>query len=150
MRRDRIENSEELYRAVPSRPSHFVNSNGRITSAVFKDKKGLSVDRGGGRSDQDMIDLIERERSPDHGLVKIGASKVWACETHPMPDELDGNQYHAMILRSPDDLTKIQSRRNDPESKEPWRYSLSSREAYCLVDACEMVKLPSANDAKIN
>ena len=127
MHRDRVEDPEELYRAVPSRPSHFVNSTGRITSAVFKDKKGLSVDRSGGRSDQNMIDHFERERPPDQGLVTFDAAKARACKTHPMPDELGDNQYHAMILRSPDDLIKIQSRRNNPESKEPWRYSLSSR-----------------------
>ena len=57
---DFFESDESLYRAVfpPERMRMFWKSDGTITSAALKDKKGLSVERGYYRSDQEvMIDM---------------------------------------------------------------------------------------------
>ena len=49
---------ERLYRAVypPEIMSMFWKENGEISSAVFKDKKGLSVERAGSRDEGKVID----------------------------------------------------------------------------------------------
>lgn len=48
---------EKLYRAVypPEIMPMFWKENGEISSAVFKDKNGLSVERAGGRTESDII-----------------------------------------------------------------------------------------------
>lgn len=49
--------SERLYRAVypPEIMPMFWKENGEISSAVFKDKKGLSVERAGNRTEKIVI-----------------------------------------------------------------------------------------------
>jgi len=49
---------EKLFRAVypPDLMPMFWKENGKLSSAVFKDKKGLSVERAGGRTDKRIID----------------------------------------------------------------------------------------------
>lgn len=48
---------EKLYRAVypATYKEMFWKKNGKVSSAAFKDKKGLSVERGYGRSDEAVI-----------------------------------------------------------------------------------------------
>ena len=54
---EQFDECERLYRAVypPDIMPLFWKENGEISSAVFKDKKGLSVERDGGRSDGEVI-----------------------------------------------------------------------------------------------
>lgn len=49
---------ERLFRAVypPDIMPLFWKENGKVSSAVFKDKNGLSVERGGNRTDSEVID----------------------------------------------------------------------------------------------
>ena len=55
--KERFELYERLYRAVypPDVMPLFWKENGNVSSAVFKDKNGLSVDRDGGREERDVI-----------------------------------------------------------------------------------------------
>lgn len=48
---------EKLYRAVypPDIMPMFWKENGKVSSAVFKDINGLSVERGGGRTDDVVV-----------------------------------------------------------------------------------------------
>ncbi len=50
-------NTEKLYRAIfpPEVADIFWKRDGGISSAAFADPKGLSVDRGDGRSDESVI-----------------------------------------------------------------------------------------------
>ncbi len=52
-----FENSEKLYRAVypPEIVDIFWKIDGSISSAAFADPNGLSVDRGNGREDEEVI-----------------------------------------------------------------------------------------------
>ena len=51
---------EKLYRAVypPNIMSMFWKENGQLSSAAFKDKNGLSVERDGGRDEKSVIDSM--------------------------------------------------------------------------------------------
>ena len=54
---EQFELYEKLYGAVfpPEIMPLFWKENGEISSAVFKDKNGLSVERAGGRDENDVI-----------------------------------------------------------------------------------------------
>ena len=51
---------ERLFRAVypPNIMPLFWKENGQLSSAAFKDKKGLSVERDGGRDEKTVIDTM--------------------------------------------------------------------------------------------
>lgn len=54
--------SEKLYRAVypASYAAMFWTRDGRVSSAAFKDKAGLSVERGNFRSDESVIEEMQK------------------------------------------------------------------------------------------
>ena len=54
---EQFEEFERLYRAVypPEIMSMFWKENGEISSAAFKDKRGLSVERAGDREENEVI-----------------------------------------------------------------------------------------------
>jgi len=55
---EQFDTSERLYRAVypPNIMPMFWKENGELSSAVFKDKNGLSVERDGGRDENVVIE----------------------------------------------------------------------------------------------
>lgn len=55
---EQFDEYEILYRAVypPDIMPMYWKENGEISSAVFKDKKGLSVERAGGRTKENVIE----------------------------------------------------------------------------------------------
>ena len=70
---------EKLYRAVypPEIMSIFWKENGEISSAVFKDKNGLSVERAGGRAE---IDTISNMRLFFYGsILSVLAQECTSC-----------------------------------------------------------------------
>lgn len=99
---DNIENHEILYRMVKrSDPDGFIN--GKPTAALFMDKNGVSVDRDGGRSEQDIIDNFKwrfRKKEDYRTAVKIKAKECRRVGTFPTPVGNKKNQYHAEIWDS--------------------------------------------------
>jgi len=61
MLNDEIEDSEFLYRGVVTQNRDFEND--RPTSATFKDSKGVSVDRDGGREDKYCVNHLKTEQN---------------------------------------------------------------------------------------
>ena len=57
---EQFELNERLFRAVypPEIMPMFWKENGKISSAVFKDKNGLSVERAGGRTDDIVMNYM--------------------------------------------------------------------------------------------
>lgn len=55
---EQFDTFERLYRAVypPNIMPLFWKENGELSSAVFKDKNGLSVERAGGRDENTVVD----------------------------------------------------------------------------------------------
>ena len=94
---DEILDHEALYRSVPSRPSHWVIGEGCPTSAVFKDKRGVSVDRDGGREEQAIIQSFVDRKGAEAGLIAVTARQCRDCNTNPFSKPLDENPYHAEI-----------------------------------------------------
>jgi hypothetical protein len=103
MNPDFIEDEEILYRAISDNPSHWKPTLKKPTSALFKDKNGVSVDRDGQRSIQEIEDTFEN-RKPGNGLCCIPAGECRELQTYPIPKPLDDNAFHAEIHYS---ATKI-------------------------------------------
>jgi hypothetical protein len=117
---------ETFYRRVRSNPNMF--KDGRPTSALFKDSKGVSVDVKNGRIltevflDEERLheeSLQGNERaieSPElfrlKAIVSLDMKLCKEKEVCVIPDEQPGNPYHALIQRSEDviELTKPQAR----------------------------------------
>ena len=99
---DNIEDSEILYRVVKkSDPDAFIN--GAPTAALFMDENGVSVDRDGGRLEENIIKKLRSRfgrRDDYYTAVKIGAGDCRDVDTFPIPTGNHKNKYHAEIWDS--------------------------------------------------
>ena len=100
MQDDSISNTEILYRAVPNVQDFWKEEEQRLTSAVFSDSKGVSVDRDGGRSEREIIEAFDRRFSPDCGIVSVTAQQCIDCGAFPVPKREVDNPYHAHIQQT--------------------------------------------------
>ncbi len=76
---EQFEVNEKLFRAVypPEIMPLFWKENGEVSSAVFKDKKGLSVERAGNRDELTIVDSMRRFF---YGvIVSVRTQDCWAC-----------------------------------------------------------------------
>ncbi len=76
---ERFEADEKLYRAVfpPDIMPIFWKENGEISSAVFKDKNGLSVERAGNRAEDTV--LLDMSLYFEGAIVRVLAGDCTAC-----------------------------------------------------------------------
>ena len=92
-----IADSEILYRMVKkSDPNGFIN--GKPTAALFMDKSGASVDRDGGRSEEEIIENFKwrfRKKDDYKTSVKISAQQCRNSDTFPNPIGNHKNPYSA-------------------------------------------------------
>ena len=102
MEKNNIEDSELLYRMVrKSDPDAFID--GKPTAALFMDEGGVSVDRDGGRSEEEIIESFRyrfRKNNEFKTAVKIYAGQCRAVDTFPNPVGNYKNCYHAEIWES--------------------------------------------------
>lgn len=103
-----IDDKEILYRAIPKNPIMWKAEINRPSSAVFKDERGLSVDRDGGRNEQQVISDFDN-RLPGRGLVSILTKTCREIGTKPIAKPLEDNIYHAEI-HDENGSVKIKSR----------------------------------------
>lgn len=118
---------KEVYRRVKSKPVFM--KDGRPSSALFKDSKGVSVDRDAGRSLEDIIADEERlhalynagmteEEIKEKGeelkaIIFLTDEQCDSVEVCVIPDPIDGeNDNHAVIQKSETEiqLSKSQAR----------------------------------------
>jgi len=92
-----IQDSEILYRAI--HPSFWNYEEDRPTSALFKDRKGVSVDRDGDRSEDDAVNFLLNSRQ-NFGAGKLNAGQTRNIGTYLKPDKTPENDFHALILES--------------------------------------------------
>lgn len=92
-----IDDTEILYRAIPDNPNMWKPEINRPSSAIFKDERGVSVDRDGGRSEQQIIDDFQN-RWPDRGIVSILTKTCREIGTEPIAKPEEDNIYHAEIF----------------------------------------------------
>lgn len=119
-----IEDTEILYRAIPKNPIMWKSEFNRPSSAVFKDERGVSVDRDGGRNKQQVIIDFDK-RMPKRGIVSILTKICREIGTNPIAKPEKDNIYHAEIHDN-DGTPKIK---------------LSKLRK--LVNACEVVRIPT-------
>lgn len=122
---------ELLYRAVKPIPVYW--KDGRITSALFKDSKGVSVDRDGGRSSENIISNFVT-RMGDKNVKAIAILKAEQCFNNEMiviPSPVQDNKYHAEIHCSE---TKVE---------------LSKKQARALANCCQCVALQDLEDTLV-
>ena len=91
-----INDAEKLYRAVPKKPHMWKSQEDRPSSALFKDSKGVSVDRDGGRSIDDICQAFER-RIEMKALVCLSAGECRKLQTYPVAKAERDNPFHAEI-----------------------------------------------------
>lgn len=101
--------NEFLYRGIDS--IHWDSEKGHISSAAFKNKNGVSVDRDGGRTEQECVrQLISKRAFAVIGKLLAGNVRLLpaAVVYNPTPD----NKYHSEIHSSNEkvELTDRQAR----------------------------------------
>ena len=101
---EEISNEEILYRAVSFNPNLWSTQENRPSSAVFKDSKGVSVDRNGKREESEIIENL-KSRFELKAILSISALECREIETCPISDPLPDNIYHALILESEDKIS---------------------------------------------
>lgn len=116
-----INDVEELYRAVTRKPNMWKSQEDRPSSALFKDSKGVSVDRDGGRSLDDICRSFER-RIEMQALVSLSVGECRKLQTYPVAKPEGDNPFHAEIHDSPN------------------RVQLSSKKARDLAKAFKTVR----------
>lgn len=93
-----VARSETLYRVVKRSQPDSMSADGHPTSALFKQEGGVSVDRDGGRAEEEVICTFkERFTKRFKGLVCVGAD---ICIDHCMAviPETTSNEFHAEIF----------------------------------------------------
>ena len=89
----KVGDNEDLYRGI--HPSWV--DRGRVTSQLFKDGSGASVDRDGGRDPTEAIRFLQGHTSKDHGVATIGASVCRELKAEVTASPQGDNKYHAHV-----------------------------------------------------
>ena len=92
-----FEINEKLYRAVypPEIAPMFWKANGQLSSAVFKDKRGLSVERSGGRQE---VRILEYMRKFFDGLIiSVNVRDCMSCNAYVKYLPTNRSAYHSEI-----------------------------------------------------
>lgn len=103
-----IEDSEFLYRGVVVQNWDFEND--RPTSATFKDSKGVSVDRDGGRKESDCITKLNSVND-FHAICKVQTKDVRDLDAIVIYKPVPENDFHSEIH---DSTERIQMRGKKP------------------------------------
>jgi hypothetical protein len=86
----------------------------RPSSAVFKDSKGISVDRDGGRSENEVCRFIVQRKSDLFAVIGLSAGECRALQTlqtYPVSKPIfEENPFHAEIHDSPTKVTLTDSK----------------------------------------
>lgn len=88
---------EDLYRAVypPEIAAMFWRKNGTVSSAAFADPKGLSVERGAFRDDDDVIKSMQDRF--DVKIISFIVGAVWTVRAEVVYLPTKHNLYHSEI-----------------------------------------------------
>ncbi len=120
-----IEDAEVLYRSVPNIEGYWNPETGAVSSAVYSDSNGVSVDRDGGRDETTIIAVFEERFSVARGIVALEAGQCRSQGAHPVARPVAENPYHAEIHQSVDRVELTRGCRKK------------------LRDACQLVRPPA-------
>lgn len=99
-----IKEDENLFRGIHATQWDEL----RPSSAAFKDRKGLSVDRCNYRPDAEAISFLLSSKSY-RGIVKIPVTYVKSIPTKVIYAPVDGNEFHSEIH----DMNKVELTRGN-------------------------------------
>lgn len=108
---ERFEMKEKLYRAVypPEIADIFWKADGTVSSAAFADPKGLSVDRGNYRSDEEVVASM-RKRFSGH-IISVYVKNCSDVKAQLVYLPSGSNPYHSEIHGSKASLLLSKSQR---------------------------------------
>lgn len=111
-----INDNEYLYRGIIEKFWDFKNN--RVSSAAFKDSKGVSVDRSADRAECDCITYLQKKKH-FFAITKIQVIEVKKNDAVVKYCPLSDNPYHSEIHNSEDkvSLTKGKASRISRTSK---------------------------------
>mgnify|MGYP007037379903 CR=1 FL=1 len=92
-----IDNTEFLYRGIIKQFWNFENN--RPSSAIFKDSKGVSVDRDYARNENDCVEFLQ-SRIDFFAICKIQTEKVRELNAIAKYIPVEDNIYHSEIHES--------------------------------------------------
>ena len=103
-------NGEILYRAIKPIPTMWKTiDNKRVpSSAVFKDSKGVSVDRQSNRKDETAIKYLSSSKE-GYDILSITVNNCEDLSIVYQIDPIEDNPYHSLILRNSDDKIELTS-----------------------------------------
>lgn len=100
-----VGNNEFLYRIIRPFPDHWNYEENRLSSGAFKSSVPISVDRDGGREENDIINFIWNFHSENSGIAKLSYLSCIECDTivtaipiiSQLQESAKTNSYHALI-----------------------------------------------------
>lgn len=108
---EKFASNEFLYRGLHPM---WIEDDNTVSSAAFKDSAGVSVDRDGGRREQECIDKMMKTLPQIVGVCKLTYSDVEACDAIAVYCPEEGNEYHCEIHDSEEQVqikSKAKSRK---------------------------------------
>lgn len=102
MLNNQINDEEYLYRTI--RPLKFLwdFSRNRPSSAAFKDKAGLSVDRSADRNEEEIIESLNKRFPDSKAIVSISHQECKEIDVLVLYAPSKANKYHSEIHESVD------------------------------------------------
>ena len=97
---------EKLYRGLHA---IWIEEDDSVSSAAFKDSGGVSVDRDGGREEQNCIDRMVGALPNIIGIGRLTCGEVEDCGASPKYLPVEGNEFHSEIHDSAEQV-QIKSR----------------------------------------
>lgn len=105
-----VHEDEILFRAIKStRPDWWNEKENRLSSSIFIQSNGCSVDRDGNRLFEDITELLESIQGELRGVAKIPRRLCDSLNVFVQPDPLENNPYHANLQRD-ETIVKLKPR----------------------------------------
>ena len=111
---------EKLFRAVTVDNPNMFDQHNQVTSTVFKDSAGVSVDRQWHRSVKEAVNAlcnklakIQGRKIKDYKVISVKKSDCDSVRVHCQYAPEDNDIYHSLIMQSSTEikLTKTQARK---------------------------------------
>ncbi len=96
---DIVGDGEKLYRVIKRSRPDCLSDSGCISQALFKDIDGISVDRDGGRIEDEIIDFILNItfKRRTRGICMVTSDYCMKIGADVIPEPSDINPFHANI-----------------------------------------------------
>ena len=107
-----VQRDESLYRVVKRSRQDCLTKSKQVTPALFKDDGGVSVDRDGGRKEEEIIEFIVTESFPKRakGVVVVSSACCMDVNADVKPAPSKSNPFHANIILSENEQkSKVQA-----------------------------------------